>query len=129
MNHQHLMTQITRLEELLTNQPNEFNRLVSDIEEHNQVIADATAKIQEKIKRKADLQGSVDAGKISMQIINTFVKQSLLKADVGAVLDDLRTQTEPDLDGAYTKLGIEPLDDREGEAVEEEQLEIPTLTT
>jgi len=127
MDHQELMAQITRLEELLTNQANEFNRLESDIEEHNQTIADATAKIQEKIKRKADLQDSVAAGKISMHIINTFVKQSLLKADVGAVLDDLRTQAEPDLDGAYTKLGIQPLDDREGEAAEE-QLEIPTLT-
>ena len=121
MDHNELVAQITRLEALLANQASEFNRLESDIEEHNQVIKDATAKIQEKVKRKADLQDAVEAGKISMQIINTFVKQSILKADVGAVLDDLRTQVDPDLTAAYTKLGIEPMDDREGEATEEQQ--------
>ena len=121
MNSHELAEQLLRLEGILAAQANEYDRLESDIEEHNRTIEEATAKIQENVKRKAALEDSVAAGKISMQIINTFVKQSILKADVGAVLDDLRTQVDPDLTAAYTKLGIEPMDDREGEATEEQQ--------
>ena len=121
MNSHELAEQLKTLQTLLEKQSAEYDRLESDIDEHNRTIEEATAKIQEKVKRKAALEDSVSAGKISMQIINTFVKQSILKADVGAVLDDLRTQVDPDLTAAYTKLGIEPMDDREGEATEEQQ--------
>ena len=124
MNSNELAEQLSRLESLLKKQTDEYDQLDSDIEDLNKTIKDATASIQDKTKRKAALVDSVEAGKVSMSIINTFVKQSLLKADVGVVLDDLRSSPDPDYTTAYTILGIQSLDDREGE---EEQMEIPTL--
>ena len=124
MNSNELAEQLSRLESLLKKQADEYDQLDSDIEDLNKTIKDATASIQDKTKRKAALVDSVEAGKVSMSIINTFVKQSLLKADVGVVLDDLRSSPDPDYTTAYTILGIQSLDDREGE---EEQMEIPTL--
>ena len=126
-----LAAQIKRLEELFANQANEYSRLESDIEEQEQAVKDANTKIEEKAQRMADLKGVVEAGKISMAIIQEFVSRSLLKDQVAKVLYDLETQTDPDIDAACTSLGIEPYKSVEGEKIEygeEEQQELDVST-